>query len=137
MNPFFKNALIVATVVLIIALTLVGVIISTDNSKIDFPPRVDSCPDYWVHANYLKDPSNNIILENQDIDVKKLTDECVNIKHLGTCNPNEEVMNFNTAPFNNSGDSGSGSGMCAKYKWAKHCSVTWDGITNKDDLCND
>tara|TARA_B100000963_G_C22638461_1_gene678985 strand:- start:260 stop:673 length:414 start_codon:yes stop_codon:yes gene_type:complete len=137
MNSFLKNALIVATIVLIIALTLVGVVIANDNSQTKFPPRVDSCPDYWVHASYLKDPSNKINLENPDIELNSLTDECVNIKNLGSCNPKEEIMNFNKAPYNNSGDSGSGSGVCAKYKWAKHCNITWDGITNKDDVCND
>ena len=137
MNPFFKNALIVATVVLIVALSTVGVIIANDSSNIDFPPRVDSCPDYWVHASYLKDPNNVTNISSDEIDVKSLNEECINIKNLGSCNPQDQIMDFNAAPYNNEGSSGPSSGMCAKYKWAKQCNITWDGITNRDDLCNE
>ena len=27
-------------------------------------------------------------------------------------------------------------GLCNKYKWAKKCDLTWDGITTSDDACN-
>lgn len=137
MNPFFKNVTIVAIVVLIIALTIVGVVIANDNSEIKFPPRIDSCPDYWVHASYLKDPNNNSNISSDEIDVNKLNDECINIKHLGTCNPQDSIMDFTVAPYSNSGEKGPSSGMCAKYKWAKQCNITWDGISNRDDLCNE
>ena len=134
MNEFIRQTILVAIIVLIIALTTVGVAISNDNTKVDFPPRVDSCPDYWVHASYLK--NGDVMVGNSDINVNDLNDECVNIKRMGTCNPQQEIMDFNVAPFNNPGDSGPDSGMCAKYEWAKGCNVTWDGITNKDDICN-
>jgi hypothetical protein len=40
-------------------------------------------------------------------------------------NDNEKnTMNFDAAPFN------SDNGLCAKYKWATSCGVTWDGITS-------
>ena len=132
MNEFIQQVLMVAVIVLIAALATVGVAISSDNTKVDFPPRIDSCPDYWVHASYLKNGN----IDDSDINMENLNEECVNIKKLGTCNPESEVMDFNTEPYNNPGESGPDSGMCAKYNWAKGCNITWDGITNKDSPCN-
>ena len=132
MNDFVKQVVMIAVIILIIALTMVGVAISNDNTKVDFPPRIDSCPDYWVNANYLKE--NNIMLGDTNVD--DLNEECVNIKKLGSCNPDDRIMDFGKAPYNNPGDNGPDSGMCAKYKWAKSCNITWDGITNKDNICN-
>ena len=86
---------------MIIALTIVGVIISSDSNKLDFPPRIDSCPDYWVHASYLKDPNNVTHISSDDIDVKALNEECINIKNLGSCNPQDQIMDFNVAPYSN------------------------------------
>ena len=40
MNEFIRQTILVAIIVLIIALTTVGVAISNDNTKIDFPPRM-------------------------------------------------------------------------------------------------
>ena len=35
------------------------------------------------------------------------------------------------------GDFWQGStGSCKNYKWAKGCDITWDGITNKPDICD-
>jgi hypothetical protein len=31
---------------------------------------------------------------------------------------------------------GSTSGACAKKKWAKACSVDWDGLTNNPQICH-
>lgn len=133
MNNFLKTLLIVTIVVLIISLTTIGVIIALDNTKVKFPPRVDGCPDYWVHASYLK--SGDVSTDNNDIDIDKLGDECVNIKKLGTCN-DSLIMDFNKPPYNNDGSKGLNTGACNKYKWAKSCNITWDGITNKSNICN-
>jgi hypothetical protein len=39
------------------------------------------------------------------------------------------TMDFTTARWNGS------NSTCAKYKWAKTCNLTWDGITDKVSLC--
>ena len=39
-------------------------------------------------------------------------------------------MDFNEVPYNTT------NGLCAKYKWAKDCDLTWDGITNNKSICN-
>ena len=73
-----------------------------------WPPIVGDCPDYWV------DLSGNGAA-------------CFNSKSLGRCNipgtSGKNTMDFTTQAFT------SENSMCAKYKLAKACDVTWDGIT--------
>lgn len=72
---------------------------------------IGSCPDYW-----------------------KLTSTtggktvCENVKNLGksTCS---KTMNFSVQPYNLQ------DGLCRKFKWAKGCDLTWDGVTNDINVC--
>lgn len=108
---FQKIVYIIATIVLVIILCIIGYTMSKSSKENEqWPPVIGNCPDYWVDAS-----------ENGS--------ECVNTHRLGTCNlpgtgTDKNSMNFNIAPFNSS------DGDCAKYKWAKQCKVTWDGITS-------
>lgn len=109
---FQKIVLIIASLLLIISLIIIASIFykSTYGST-EWPPNVGVCPDYWV------DLSGN-------------GSECFNSKYLGTCDqykPTSEsnnTMNFDTSPYNGT------DGTCEKYKWAKGCNLTWDGITS-------
>ena len=60
---FQKVVVIVATVALIIMLSVIGYFLDSYTKDIKFPPVDSDCPDYWVVKN------------------KK----CSNPKHLGTC----------------------------------------------------
>jgi len=75
----------------------------------EWPPIVADCPDYWM----IDGSGNNA--------------KCINVKDLGKCPPKGDdkhlTMNFNEDPFIGTNE------LCAKYKWAKVCDVTWDGIT--------
>lgn len=106
---FQKIVLVVAIVLLIILLVIIGIALSKATYGDTWPPVVGDCPDYWV------DMSGNGAA-------------CLNTHSLGRCNlpseGNPNTMNFNKDPF--TGD----DGTCAKYKWAKSCKVTWDGITS-------
>jgi hypothetical protein len=105
---FQKIVLIVATMILIVVLVIIGISLSKSMNN-NWPPTVADCPDYWI------DLSGN-------------GQACFNTHGLGKCNiPSESdklTMNFNQSPFIGS------NGICAKYKWAKNCQVTWDGITS-------
>jgi hypothetical protein len=105
MEAFQKTVLYSAIVILLIALIVIGIILSTTKSK-QWPPMTPQCPDYW------------------SIDA---SGQCVNTKDLGTCSPasgqDHLTMNFTIPAYSGS------SGLCAKYKWANKCGVSWDGIT--------
>ena len=108
METFQKIVLFSAIIILILALVIMGVLLTSSNES-EWPPVVSECPDWWAST---KQGSENI---------------CVNVKDLGTCPPvsgqPHQVMNFNTSTFTGS------NGTCAKYTWANKCNVTWDGIT--------
>jgi hypothetical protein len=108
MQGFQKTVLFAAIVILIIALIVIGIILGKTNDK-QWPPMTAQCPDYWTIDGVGKDA------------------QCVNVKNLGTCQPQGDqdhlTMNFNTSTHSGS------RGLCAKYKWATKCGVSWDGIT--------
>jgi hypothetical protein len=106
---FQKIVLLIAVILLIIALIFIGYSLGQAKADETWPPIIGECPDYWV------DISGNGAM-------------CVNVNNLGTCNiPSEgnlNSMDFSNSYFNSS------DGLCAKYKWANGCDVTWDGITS-------
>jgi uncharacterized protein YxeA len=121
---FQKIVLTVAIIVFILLLIFIGSVLYQNKYGSAFPPFVSNCPDYWLDME--KTVTN---VNSDDSDNSKSNIKCYNVKNLG--NPScQKEMDF-------SGDMWSGSdGDCRKYKWAKGCDLTWDGITNNEDICN-
>jgi hypothetical protein len=109
MEGFQRVVLYSAIVILIIALVIIGIMLSYAKEKQSWPPIVPDCPDYWS----MDDSDNNAT--------------CINVKDLGSCpksGGNKHLsVNFNEAPYIGS------KGACEKYNWAKRCGISWDGIT--------
>ena len=107
MNSFQKIILICAIVILLISLLFIGIAISKTTDS-NWPPLVPICPDYWF------------------VDVSGNSTKCVNVKDLGTCQPNSGdkhlIMDFSASPYVGA------NGNCAKYTWANNCNLAWDGI---------
>jgi hypothetical protein len=106
---FQRLIILIAIILLIICLILIGMVLVNSKSTQKWPPLVGDCPDYWV------DTSGNGA-------------NCVNVKNLGSCNFGQGDSEFQTMDFTQGPFTGS-NGMCAKYKWATSCKLTWDGIT--------
>lgn len=107
---FQYTILKVALLVLIVFLGFMGYKMYK-NRLDDVEQRIiGSCPDYWRLST---------------INGKQ---KCENVKNLGkrTCS---KIMDFSTQPYNLQ------NGLCAKFRWAKNCDLTWDGITNMKNLC--
>lgn len=109
---FQKTVVSVAMVMTVILLLVIGIALYKQKNNAKYPPVVGSCPDYWVER-YNDDDSS----------------KCVNVKNLGNQSCKKE-MNFSVYPWN--GD----DGLCNKYKWARACDLTWDGVTNNSDACD-
>jgi hypothetical protein len=109
METFQKMILYSSIIILIIVLIIIGMVLNTSRYGGTWPPVVPDCPDYWI----LDGSGNNA--------------KCINEKDLGSCPPQNGskhlIMDFNVQPFTGS------DGICHKYKWAKKCNVSWDGIT--------
>jgi hypothetical protein len=109
----FQNTVIkISSLVFIITLVVIGFSLYNNKSSVVYPPVIANCPDYW-----LEKPSN-------DND----TNICFNTNKLGksSCEKNKDF----TGSLWTGGD-----GNCNKYKWAKSCNLTWDGITNSINIC--
>jgi len=113
MASFQKTVLTIAVVVLIIALILFAILMTQSSKK--YPPIVANCPDYWI------DLSGGISGDGSS---------CYNVKNLGK-DKCKKTMDF-TADFW-TGD----SGTCNKQTWAKGCDLTWDGVSNNINACNE
>ena len=103
---------ILAAIILIIFFVTTGIIFYLNRYNVSFPPVISDCPDYWLDES------------------KDDTSKCVNVQKLGKeeC---PKIMDFSQSRFQGS------NGLCRKYKWAKSCDITWDGITSQiDDPCS-
>ena len=115
LTSFNKIVLGISSVILIIALVIIGTLIAKSMSEQSFPPVISDCPDYW---DVTYDNDNNLVCKN-----------------ISTINRGRsEFNNYPVALFNNRGTT-IGDTMCEKFKWAKKADVTWDGITNNNKAC--
>ncbi len=100
---FQKVVVSIFLIILIIFLVIIGTTLYDAKYKNpSYPPKSAQCPDYWTLDN-----KNN----------------CVNTKGLGNSTCSEKI-NIKDTAWNTSGS------PCYKYKWAKSCGLSWDGITN-------
>jgi hypothetical protein len=114
MATFQYIVMITSTVILIISLCFIGIALYKQKYSGDYPPIIANCPDYWIDssgngARCVVDPNNP------------------NGNQTANCTGS---MDFTQAQW-----SGQGTGACSKYKWAKTCNLSWDGITNNADIC--
>lgn len=116
---FQKIVLAIAIVIFIILMIFIAAVLYNNKYDVKFPPTVSQCPDYWID----KQDQNNA--EGIDGNSKQL---CTNVKNLGNISC-DKTMDFTDSFWQGS------TGGCNKYKWAKSCDLTWDGITNNPNLC--
>ena len=108
---FFTIVVSVAIAVLLITLAIVALALYRGKSNVKYPPVVGKCPDYWVDQS----TTNNGAV-------------CKDVKALGVA-ACPKTMNFSTVDYQGT------TGDCKKKKWAKECGVSWDGITNNENIC--
>lgn len=107
---FQYTILKIAIVVLVVFLVFIGYKMYKNRLQ-DVEQRIiGSCPDYW------------------SLNTVNGKTRCENVKNLGkkSCS---KTMNFSVQPWNLQ------DGLCRKFKWAKGCDLTWDGITNDANVC--
>jgi hypothetical protein len=110
MAAFRTIVMITAAVILVLSLCFIGLALHKQKYSSVYPPVIANCPDYWLDGS-----GNN-------------GSGCTNTKNIG--NPScATSMDFSVPMFAGQ------KGGCAKYKWAKQCNLSWDGITNNDSIC--
>jgi hypothetical protein len=132
MDLFYIIVLSVATVLLILLLTYIG--ISMKNAKTSgdgdvFPPSASSCPDYW--SSSVSDPSSCVVPKNvagiknigSIYDVNGLV---LNDSNTVGYDLAKNVINFNDTRW----ASGGKIAVCAQKDWANKYNIMWDGVSN-------
>lgn len=106
LDDFQKKVLYVLIGLSLVILFVVAIVIFKNRKLLSGGNEIKgaNCPDFW------KDFSDGN------------GSNCVNNKHLGTCGVDN--MDFSLSKWTGE------QGVCHKYKWAKTCDLTWDGITN-------
>jgi hypothetical protein len=116
---FQKIVLAIAIVIFIILMIFIATILYNNKYGVKFPPTVSQCPDYWIDKQEQTGAGGIDGSRNQ---------LCTNVKNLGNVSC-DKTMDFTGSFWQGS------TGSCNKYKWAKSCDLTWDGITNNPNLC--
>ena len=115
LNKFNKIVLFSAIVILIIVLIIITISLNYALFNANYPPVISDCPDFWDVSlnNDNQIICNNVVRHNRGI--------CKNDSY-----PASEFYNY----ASNYDDV-----ICAKYRWAKKCNISWDGITNNNKAC--
>ena len=106
MESFYKFALIIAIVLLIICLIGMGILLQYQNAGLKFPEHPNTCPDFWTAdlsgggRCIAPDPSRNV----------------------GNITPWRRDLSYSYADM--------GVNICDKYKWATKNKLNWDGVSN-------
>ena len=103
---FQTTVIVIAEVILAISIIIIGINLYRQRATAAYPPIISDCPDYWEINGTKCKLSNN-----------SLTPGC-------------PETDFGKPIYKGT------KGLCEKQKWAKVCKVTWDGITNNNDLCH-
>lgn len=136
---FYKNALITACIVLLIILAIIASMLLFSKKKKVFPPVISECPDYWIDVQYLKSPEGKKYLNDpliiDAVNMAQNKTDCINFKKIGSCTNDPSQLIVDPNSFQGGDGIYAGSKMCSQFQWASGCDLTWDGITNRDNIC--
>jgi len=114
---YYTAVLIIATILLVIALTMVGITIVARGSKTAFPEFQNSCPDFWTLSGTVCSPSSAINTPNlNQIDITKT-------EHKGVVIADNQIKSVDISPTN-------WVSICDKTQWATANKILWDGVSN-------
>jgi hypothetical protein len=123
---FFMIVISIASFLLIVSLTYIGIVLSRNASSTPYPPIANACPDGWGI-----DTNGNCIIPSN-------TTSSAGSNNLGTLATYNTIPGFASSGASTSGtfnpnDNGwasSGSTVCGKKLWANKYNIQWDGVSN-------
>jgi hypothetical protein len=117
MDYYYIIVSVVATIILVLILTYVGILITSTQKKATYPPSYNLCPDYWKSngSGVCVMPTNGV---NTTSPIKG--------------NTYGYTEGSNSINFSDAGWSAGGTGdqRCGWQKWANLNEIQWDGVTN-------
>jgi hypothetical protein len=129
MDPFYLIVLSIVVILLILALTYIGMQMTSPAAKKQaYPPVAASCPDYWQTVS--TDPSSCLIPVNTSKNTGKMYDASGNLSlNSGTTfgfNNTSKSINFADKGWNKGGS----TSVCSQKSWANQFGIVWDGVSN-------
>ena len=132
MEQFYVIVITIAIVLLILALTYIGVfLIGDDTAKVTFPPHSNQCPDYWeVNGD------GSCEIQKNGINLGTATSPAGFEKLKNTGTVESPIMQRDDAYTGiqtndtNTDISFENRTICEKKQWANDFGVAWDGVTN-------
>lgn len=127
MELFYIITSIAAIVVLILALTFIGIMITNGNKKQTFPPNIEQCPDKWIPDGsfcYFNNVNNG--------------DYTVNSNMLEFTTDNKSPYFFTSGgktainPFDSKWTSNGLTSTCNQKSWANIHGIQWSGISQSN-----
>ena len=126
MDSFQKIVLAIATVILILILTIIGVMLSKYKNKVTYPPVANTCPDYWKIS---ADGLSCSLPTSSAVNVGSIynSDGSLAISSADTYGYDSTKKTIN---FTDGGWSTSKSAVCAQKDWTGTYNIIWDGVSN-------
>lgn len=127
METFYIIVITVAIICLILTLTVIGIILSSQKTDLVFPPTKNTCPDYWTAE---PDP---------DATKNKCTPSSLNVGTYGNvANVTKSTSNLSSYISGSAVDFGDADWAkeyqttteCALKSWANKSNISWDGVSN-------
>jgi hypothetical protein len=117
MDYYYIIVSVVATIILVLVLTYVGILITSTQKKATYPPSYNLCPDYW---------------KSNGSGVCVMPTNGVNTTSPMKGNTYGYTEGSNSINFSDAGWSAGGTGdqRCGWQKWANLNEIQWDGVTN-------
>lgn len=127
MLSFYSIVLLIAIIILIIALTIVGLTLKNKKNVKPFPDFKTTCPDFWTvdAIDGLCKPSTTTPI-NTPLPAKVNDYVNANVATSGTTSTDKKIVSIDP-------DNSKWASVCTKTKWAKNVGILWDGVTNNND----
>ena len=131
MDIFYIVVITIATILLILILTYIGILMKqTKAANTVFPPVQATCPDYW---SYNSDSSSCVIPMRNEKNIGSIYGNVSASGPLTLDNTNTYGLDITkkTIDFTNkTWTTGAKSTICGQQSWANKYGIIWDGVSN-------
>ena len=107
----------VATIILVLILTYVGILMTSTQKKATYPPSYNLCPDYWKSTG-----SGACVIPTNNVNTKTTW-----VGDVYGYTAGDTSINFSDPAWS---AGSTGEQRCGWQKWANANSIQWDGVTN-------
>lgn len=117
MEFFHFAVLAIASIIFIIALTMIGLVMQKGSKSGTFPPMASNCPDGWIESSSTEGVYTCMAPSETTVPVNAGVAEIA--IGLWTSADSKTITYTDKV-----------TSICSKQKWANKNAIVWDGVTN-------